>query len=87
MTMQSISIDLPSDILLTINDNVLELKKEIKIAFAIRLFQLQKISIGKAAQIASMSRLDFETLLSENEINIAYSTISTVNNDANKLDF
>lgn len=85
MNTQIISIDFPSDILLTLNKNENELKQDIKLALAIRLFRLQKLTIGKAAQIAGLSRLDFETVLSENEVPISNLTIEEVMNDSQKL--
>lgn len=85
MNTQIISIDFPSDILLSLNKNENELKQDIKLALAIRLFRLQKLTIGKAAQIAGLSRLDFETVLSENEVPISNLTIEEVMNDSQKL--
>jgi len=85
MNTQIISIDFPSDILLTLNKNENELKQDIKLALAIRLFRLQKLTIGKAAQIAGLSRLDFETVLSENEVPISNLSIEEVMNDGQKL--
>ena len=85
MNTQIISIDFPSDILLTLNKNENELKQDIKLDLAIRLFWLQKLTIGKAAQIAGFSRLDFETVLSENEVPISNLTIDDVMNDGLKL--
>jgi len=66
MNTQTINIDFQGDILLALNETESELKKRIKIYLAIRLFKLQKVTIGKAAQIAGVSRLEFDTLLSSN---------------------
>ena len=85
MNTQMITIDFPSDILLTLNKNENELKQDIKLALAIRLYRLQKLTIGKAAQIAGLSRLDIETMLSENEVPISNLTIEEVMNDGQKL--
>ena len=85
MNTQSITIDFPSDILLALNENENEFKQNIKISLAIRLYELQKLTIGKAAQLAGLSRLEFETLLSENEIPISNLTIDDVINDTYKL--
>jgi predicted HTH domain antitoxin len=80
-----ITIDFPSDILLTLNEDENELKKEIRVSLAIRLYRLQKLTIGKAAQIAGLSRYDFETLLSENSVPISNLTIDDVMKDNLKL--
>ena len=85
MNTQKITIDFPSDILLTLNENETELKRDIKLSLAIRLYRLQKLTIGKAAQIAELSRFDFDTLLSENGVPISNLTIDEVMNDSKKL--
>lgn len=85
MASQTILIDLPSDILLTLNESENELKKRIKISLAIQLYIQQKVTIGKAAQIAEMSRFQFESLLSENQISISTLDLEDVQRDIEKL--
>lgn len=85
MNTKRISIDLPADILLTLNKNENELKKDIKISLAINLYRVQKLTIGKAAQLCGLSRFEFETLLSENEIPISNLNIDDVLADSQKL--
>jgi len=85
MSVQTINIDLPSDILLTLNETEQELKKRIKSSFAIQLYLQQKVTIGKAAQIAEMSRFEFESLLSENNIPISNLDLQDVLGDIEKL--
>jgi predicted HTH domain antitoxin len=85
MNTQTISIDLPSDILIALNETEAELKKRIKTSLAMRLYKLQKLTIGKAAQLSGLSRFEFETLLSENEIPISNLTIIDVMDDCEKL--
>lgn len=85
MTSQQIILELPSDILLTLNESKSELIKRIKFSLAVQLYLQQKITIGKAAQIAEMSRIDFETLLSESKIPISNLSFDDVLNDMKKL--
>ncbi len=85
MEKQTINIDFPSDILLALNETEDELKQRIKIELAVRLYNLQKLTIGKAAQIAGLSRLQFEKMLSENEVPISNLTIDDVIEDSKKL--
>ena len=85
MNIQTISIDFPSDILLALNENETELKRDIKISLAIRLYRLERLTIGKAAQLSGLSRFDFETLLSENEISISNLSLDDVLGDTLKL--
>lgn len=85
MNTQSITIDFPSDILLALNETEAELKQRIKTSLAIRLYNLQKLTLGKAAQLSGLSRFEFETMLSENEIPISNLTINDVMDDIKKL--
>lgn len=85
MKTQSITIDLPSDILLTLNETEAELKKNIKVSLAIQLYQKEKLSIGKAAQVAGLSKFNFEKLLSENKIPISNLDFIDIVNDSAKL--
>jgi len=85
MNTQTISIDFPNDILLALNESEQELKQRVKIVLAIQLFKLQKLTIGKAAQIAGLSRFQFEGLLAENEISISNLTIDDIFDDVQKL--
>lgn len=85
MNTQTISIDFPSDILLALNETESEFKQRIKIALAMRLYKLQKLTIGKAAQLSGLPRFEFETLLSEYEIPISNLTLNNVMEDSKKL--
>jgi predicted HTH domain antitoxin len=85
MNSQTITIDFPSDILLALNESEGDLKKRIKLALAIQLYELQKLTIGKAAQLSGYSRLEFETELSKNKISISNLTETDIINDIEKL--
>ena len=85
MDTQTISVDFPSDILLALNESENELKQNIKIVLAIRLYSLQKLTIGKAAQVAGVSRFEFETLLADHRIPISDLTFEEVLGDYQKL--
>lgn len=85
MNTQLITIDLPSDILLALNKNEQELKQDIKLSLAIRLYLMQKLTIGKAAQIAGLKRFEFETKLAESGFTISNLSIEDVLKDSNKL--
>lgn len=84
-TQRIIAIDFPSDIFLALNENEVELKKDIKISYAMRLYQLEKLTIGKAAQLAGLSRFEFEMILSENRISVSNLDIDDVKEDLKNL--
>ncbi|TVZ26535.1 putative HTH domain antitoxin [Gillisia sp. Hel_I_86] len=85
MNYQTISVDFPNDILLALNESENDLKKRIKIMLAIQLYKIQKLTIGKAAQLSGLSRLEFETELSKNKISISSLTEKDVLKDIEKL--
>ena len=81
----NLSIDIPNDIFLALNESENELKQRIKKTLAIQLYSLEKLTIGKAAQLAGLSRLEFETELSKNKISISHLTEEDVLQDSLKL--
>ena len=85
MNTQTISVDFPSDLLLALNESKNELIQDIKIALAIRLYSQQKLTIGKAAQVAGVSRFEFETLLADHKVPISDLTFEEVLSDYQKL--
>lgn len=52
---------------------------------AIQLYRKQKVTLGKAAQIAGLSRLAFENLLAENNTPISNLGIKDLLSDVEKL--
>jgi predicted HTH domain antitoxin len=85
MIAQSFTVELPADILLTLNESSEELKQRLKLTLAIQLYLEEKVTIGKAAQIAAHSKLDFEMILSQHQIPISLLSIEEVYQDAQKL--
>lgn len=85
MNTQLITIDIPSDLLLALNETETEFKQGIKISLAIRLYRLQKLTIGKAAQLCGLSKFQFETVLSENDVPISNLSITDVLKDIEKF--
>ena len=85
MNTQTISIEFPSDIFLTLNETEEELGQQLRVLLAARLYLQQKITIGKAAQIAGLKKLEFENWLAENEIPISNLSYDDILNDVKKL--
>lgn len=67
---ERIEIDLPEDIIFAMRglEKPEKIKKKLKIALAILLFQERSISLGKATELAEMSRVRFMELLKEHGI-------------------
>lgn len=85
MSVKTLQIDLPSDIFLSLNESEKEVTQRLKLALAIQLYAQEKVTLGKAAQIAGLSRLSFETLLAEHHITISSLTEEDILEDIEKL--
>lgn len=85
MNTQRISLDFPADILLALNETENQLVQRIKLALAVQLYKAQKLTVGKAAQIAGLSRLQFETALAEYNVPVSNLTADEVMDDIGKL--
>jgi predicted HTH domain antitoxin len=85
MSSQTISIEFPNDILLALNESESELKDRIKLTLAIQLYVSEKLTIGKAAQLSGLNRLEFENELSKHKIPISTLSAEDVYNDIEKL--
>ncbi|MBI5746571.1 MAG: UPF0175 family protein [Nitrospirae bacterium] len=67
---ERIEIDLPEDIIFAMRGSKKpeEVKKKLKIALAILLFQERSISLGKATELSGLSRVRFMEVLKEHDI-------------------
>lgn len=65
--LEKIEIDLPQDIIFVMRgmERPEEVKRKMKMALAIILFQEESISLGKAAELAEVSRVRFMEALKE----------------------
>ncbi len=61
---QPLIIDMDDEVLLGMNKNPEEMAREIRLAAAVKWYELGTISQGKAAQMAGLSRAEFITALS-----------------------
>jgi len=68
MTTETVSFEVPQDLLASLKVGTAELGRNIRLLAAITYFQDKKLSLGKAAQLANMNRLAFMDLLAEKGI-------------------
>ncbi|MDH3602560.1 MAG: UPF0175 family protein [Candidatus Tectomicrobia bacterium] len=66
--MSRISIDIADDLLLALREQPQEVAHEMRVVTAIHYFQTRRLSLGQAARLAGMSRLDFLDVLSTHGI-------------------
>ncbi len=67
--MQQLTIEYPDDLLLALGVRAEQFEQEARFTLAAKLFELGRLSSGKAARVAGMDRVTF--LLSLNRIGVA----------------
>lgn len=81
----TIPIEIPSDLLIVLNESEQEIKSHFQATIALTLFKDGKLTIGKATQLSGLTRFEFEKLLAKNKIPVSGTTIKQIFNDAEKL--
>jgi predicted HTH domain antitoxin len=54
-----IQVDIPDEVLISLKETSASLARELRMAAAVKWFELGKLSSGRAAQLAGMSRVEF----------------------------
>lgn len=81
----TIQIEIPSDLLIVLNESELEIKSHFQASIAMMLFKDGKLTIGKATQLSGLTRFEFEKLLAKNKVPVSEPTINQVLGDVEKL--
>jgi len=66
--MQTLSIPYIDDLLVSSGQSKERLEQELRFLLAVKLFELRRLSVGKAAQLCGMGKLDFMDELGRMEI-------------------
>jgi predicted HTH domain antitoxin len=85
MCENEIILTIPEYIAEKCRQNGFEVQKDLKQCLAVRLYQNSIVSIGKAAELAGMDRVEFEYFLSNNNIPISNLTLGDIMADVEKL--
>lgn len=62
--MEKIVLEIPDEILISLKETPSELSRDIRMLAAVKLYELGKLSSGRAAQLAGISRVSFLQSLS-----------------------
>ena len=81
----TIPVDIPSDLLIALNESEQELKDHFQVAIAMMLFQEGKLTLGKAIQLSGLTRFEFEKSLAKNKIPVSDLNIDQIMSDVDKL--
>ena len=57
--MSKIQLEIPDAILISLKETPEGLSKQLRVAAAVKLYELSKLSSGRAAELAGMSRVEF----------------------------
>jgi predicted HTH domain antitoxin len=66
--MRQIQIEIPEEVLISLKETPETLSRELPLLAAIKLFELGKLSSGRAAQLAGISRVAFLNLLGRYQV-------------------
>ncbi|NET72017.1 MAG: UPF0175 family protein [Sphaerospermopsis sp. SIO1G2] len=66
--MSSISLEIPEEVLISLKETPESISREISILAAVKLFELGKLSSGRAAQLAGISRVEFLMILGRYQV-------------------
>ncbi|MDD1414993.1 UPF0175 family protein [Dolichospermum sp. ST_con] len=81
--MSTVSLEIPEEILISLKETPESLTREIQILAAVKLFELGKLSSGRAAQLAGMSRVEFLTILGHYQVSPFSLTLEQLEQDVN----
>ncbi len=68
MKMTELKLNIPEDILYTLNETKNDFIKKMRFYAAMELYKMQKLSMGKASELADMKKTDFMFELGKYEI-------------------
>ncbi|WKZ15524.1 MAG: UPF0175 family protein [Candidatus Jettenia caeni] len=69
--MAKLIIEYPDEILVSLKETQDDFSKELKIAAAVKLYELGKLSSGKAARLAGMDKISFLKILGKYRVSIS----------------
>lgn len=69
--MATLTIEYPDEILVSLKETQDDFSKELKIAAAVKLYELGRLSSGKASRLAGMDKVSFLKTLGKYQVSIS----------------
>lgn len=69
--MATLTIEYPDEILVSLKETQDDFSEELKIAAAVKLYEMGKLSSGKAARLAGMDKISFLKILGKYRVSIS----------------
>lgn len=66
--MSTVQLQIPEEVLISLKETPETIARELQILAAVKLFELGKLSSGRAAQLAGISRVQFLLLLGKYQV-------------------
>ena len=66
--MSTVQLEIPEEVLISLKETPETIAREMQILAAVKLFELGKLSSGRAAQLAGMPRVQFLLLLGKYQV-------------------
>jgi predicted HTH domain antitoxin len=81
--MSTVHIEIPEEVLISLKETPETIARELLTSAAVKLFELGKLSSGRAAQLAGMSRVEFLMLLGHYHVSPFSLTTEQLERDVN----
>lgn len=66
--MTSVQIEVPDEVLISLKETPETISQELSVLAAVKLFEMGKLSSGRAAQLAQVSRVEFLKLIGRYQV-------------------
>jgi len=64
------TLEYPDEILISLKEDEKHFLKEVKLLAAVKLYELNRLSLGKASKLAGLDKIDFIKVLGEHKVSI-----------------
>lgn len=81
--MSVIQVEIPDEVLISLKETSQTVARELRLAAAVKLFELGKLSSGRAAQLAGLSRVEFLLTLGRYQVSPFVLTPEQLEHDVN----